>query len=144
VSRGASLQGSLAHFLQSLKMRFKQKFKPVFLKNAYFLKQNRFSVEGSASESSFASVDWRLRSRIVTPTYYYNFVEFVSTSVLNAFHYPKKVSAVNGLFLLLLHILHLFFTSNSVVFVDGMRNSISCPRAQGTLATPLTPGALNI
>jgi len=27
--------------------------------------------------------------------------------------------------------LHLFFTSNFVVFVDGGRNNISCPRAQG-------------
>jgi len=34
-------------------------------------------------------------------------------------------------------LLHLFFTSNSVVFVDKGRKSISCPRAQGTLATPL-------
>jgi len=34
-------------------------------------------------------------------------------------------------------LLHLFFSSNSVVFVDRRRNNISCPRAQGTLATPL-------
>jgi len=33
--------------------------------------------------------------------------------------------------------LHLFFTSNSVVFVDGERKNISCPRAQSTLTTPL-------
>jgi len=32
---------------------------------------------------------------------------------------------------------HLFFTSNSVVFVDRGRKIIPCPRAQGTLATPL-------
>jgi len=31
----------------------------------------------------------------------------------------------------------LFFTSNSVAFVDRGRKNISCPRAQGTLATPL-------
>jgi len=35
-------------------------------------------------------------------------------------------------------LLYLFLTSNSVVFVDGGRKNISCPRAQGTLATPLT------
>jgi len=32
---------------------------------------------------------------------------------------------------------HLFFNSNSVSFVEGGRKNISCPRAQGTLATPL-------
>jgi len=31
----------------------------------------------------------------------------------------------------------LFFTSNSVVFVDRGRKNISCPRAQDTLAPPL-------
>jgi len=35
------------------------------------------------------------------------------------------------------HILHLFFNSNSVSFVEGGQKNISCPRAQGTLATPL-------
>jgi len=34
-------------------------------------------------------------------------------------------------------VLHLFFNSNSVSFVNGGRKNISCPRAQGTLATPL-------
>jgi len=34
--------------------------------------------------------------------------------------------------------LHLFFTSKSVVYVDGGRKSISCTRAQNTLATPLS------
>jgi len=33
--------------------------------------------------------------------------------------------------------LQLFFTSNSVVFVDRGRKNIFCLRAQGTLATPL-------
>jgi len=33
--------------------------------------------------------------------------------------------------------LQLFFTSNSVGFVDKGRKNISCPRAQGNLATPL-------
>jgi len=31
----------------------------------------------------------------------------------------------------------IFFTSKSIVFVDGGRKNISCPRAKGTLATPL-------
>jgi len=30
---------------------------------------------------------------------------------------------------------HLFFNSNSVSFVEGWRNNISCPRAQGILAS---------
>jgi len=34
-------------------------------------------------------------------------------------------------------LLHLFFSSNSEVFVDRGRKNISCPRAQGTLAMPL-------
>jgi len=34
-------------------------------------------------------------------------------------------------------VLHLFFTSNSVDFVDGGRKNVSYPRAQGILATPL-------
>jgi len=36
---------------------------------------------------------------------------------------------------------HLFFNSNFVSFVEGGRKNISCPRAQGTLATPLAPEA---
>jgi len=35
-------------------------------------------------------------------------------------------------------LLHLFFNSNSVSFAEEGRKNISCPRAQGTLATPLT------
>jgi len=34
-------------------------------------------------------------------------------------------------------LLHLFFNSISVSFVEGGRKNISCPRAQGSLATPL-------
>jgi len=34
-------------------------------------------------------------------------------------------------------LLHLFFNLNSVIFVEGGRKNISCPRAHGTLATPL-------
>jgi len=34
-------------------------------------------------------------------------------------------------------LLQLFFNSNSVSFVEGGCKNISCPRAQGTLATPL-------
>jgi len=34
-------------------------------------------------------------------------------------------------------LLHLFFTSNLVVFVNRGRKIIPCPRAQGTLATSM-------
>jgi len=34
-------------------------------------------------------------------------------------------------------LLYQFFNSNSGSFVEGGRKNISCPRAQGTLATPL-------
>jgi len=34
-------------------------------------------------------------------------------------------------------LLHLFFNTNFVSFVEGGRKNISCPKAQGTLATPL-------
>jgi len=34
--------------------------------------------------------------------------------------------------------LHQFFNSNSVSFVEGGRENISHPKAQGILATPLT------
>jgi len=34
-------------------------------------------------------------------------------------------------------LLHVFFTSNSVDFVDRGRKIIPCPKAQGTLTTPL-------
>jgi len=39
----------------------------------------------------------------------------------------NKITTVNVLLLLLLH---LFFTLNSVVFIDRWRKNISCPRAQ--------------
>jgi len=43
---------------------------------------------------------------------------------------------------MLLLLSHLFFLSNSAVFVDGGHKNISCPRAQDIPATPLvnSPG----
>jgi len=75
---------------------------------------------------------------VVTSTYYYNFVEFISSAKCILFHSKKeasnccKCSAFASSTLL-----HLFFTSNSVSLVEGERKNISCPKAQGTLATPL-------
>jgi len=49
----------------------------------------------------------------------------------------NKITAINVLLLLLLQLLHLFFVSNSVVFVNRGHKNDSCPKAQGILATPL-------
>jgi len=77
--------------------------------------------------------------RVVTSAFCYNFVQ--SFLALNAFYpsYMVNITAVNVLlvFLLLTRFLHLFFTSNSIVFVDRGRKNFPCPRAQGTVATPL-------
>jgi len=56
---------------------------------------------------------------------------------LNAYYYPKKehncskcsAFTSSAAFALIFHF--------KLVFVDGGRKNISCPRAQGTLATPL-------
>jgi len=54
---------------------------------------------------------------------------------LNAAYYPKKRTIFASS-----KLLHLFSTSNFVVFVDGVRKNISFSRAHGTLATPLAQG----
>jgi len=53
---------------------------------------------------------------LLLPTYCYNFVEFFQG--LNAFYSLSKESIITANVLLLL-LLHLFFTSNSAVFVDS-------------------------
>jgi len=63
-----------------------------------FLKKrckNYFSVEGSSPEPLFASGDWRVEApppdlRVVTPVYYYNFVEFVSYATCVLLPYKKN------------------------------------------------------
>jgi len=117
------------------------------LKNEYFLEKtvkNCLSV-GPAPEPSFASGGWWLRSQ--TPAFLLSLIVTALSSTflaLNMFYSPQKeqncyskcsvfVSSI---------LLHLFFISNSVIFIERGRKYISCPRAQGTLATPLllTPG----
>jgi len=108
------------------------------LKNKnYFLKnsKNRLSVE-----PLFASGGWGLRPRprIITPVYYYNFVEFIPSDKSDFYPLQKKQNNYSKCSAFASSILfHLFFTSNSVVFVDGGYKNTSCPRAQETLATPL-------
>jgi len=83
-------------------------------------------------------------SCVVTPACYCNFGEFASCAkCVLLFSKRNKVTTVNALFLLLPHFLHLFFTSNSVVLLTrGACKNISCPKVQGTLATPLLPETL--
>jgi len=72
------------------------------------------------------------RPRVVIPTCYYNSIEFVSRAKCILFRSKKnQVTTANVL------PWHLFLIHNSVGFVEGGRKNISCPRAQGTLATPL-------
>jgi len=68
---------------------------------------------------------------------YYNFVEFVSSATSVLLPLKKVKIATVDFLLLLLCTFGPIFTSNSVVFVDGGSKNISCPRTQGTLATPL-------
>jgi len=56
---------------------------------------------------------------------------------LNVFYYPQKKNKITAVNVLLLLLLHLFFISNTVALVDGGYMNASCSRAQGTLATPL-------
>jgi len=68
--------------------------------------------------------------RVVTSAYYYNFVKFISSAKWGILLSKQNKFCI-------FQILQLFFTPNSVTFVDKRRKNISCPRAQGTLATPL-------
>jgi len=92
-------------------------------------------------ESPLASGSWGLCPQTPTLLLLLTIVNLSSTFLaLNAFYYPQKnnnIITVNVLLLLLPQLLHLFFISNSIVFVDGRRKNIFCPRAQYTLATPL-------
>jgi len=49
----------------------------------------------------------------------------------------ERITTVNVPLLLLSYFCTYFFTSNSVVFVDGGRKNVFRPRAQGTHAAPL-------
>jgi len=103
------------------------------LKNVYFLGKNVKIVLAGKLFKSAPPPD----SRFVTPAYYYNFVEFVCIAKCTLlFKQEPSNSSICSAFASSA-LLHLFFNSNSVSFVEGERKNISCPRAQGTLATPL-------
>jgi len=122
------------------------------LKNAYFLgKSCKNRLSAGAPPQSPACLR-RLGALPVTSSYYYNFVEFVSSDkrilfrssdkcVLSVSDSQKEPS--NGSKCCAFAsstLLHLYFNSNSVSFVEGGRKNISCPRVQDTLATPLLVG----
>jgi len=74
--RGTVLGSVSAHFTQTLKLVFQQKFRPNVPKNAHFLEKGckiAAEPEGSVPEPPSASSSWVFRpppdSRVVTPTY---------------------------------------------------------------------------
>jgi len=74
--------------------------------------------------------------RVVVSAYYYNFVEFMSNAECVLLPSKKnKITTVNVRFLLLSHLSRIFHFKLCTFFDRGRKN-ISCPRAQGTLATP--------
>jgi len=74
---------------------------------------------------------------VVTFTYDYNFIEFVSSVKCVSLTSKKDKMTHACSAVTLSALLHLFFTSSSCRFYDGERKNIACPRVQGTLATPL-------
>jgi len=51
---------------------------------------------------------------VITPAYYCKFIEFISCTNCILLLSKDKITAVNVLLLLLLHLSHLFFISNSI------------------------------
>jgi len=107
------------------------------LKMRYFLGKNcknRLSVGGSAPESPFASGG--SDPRVVTPAYYYNFVEFISSGECILSRLKKKqVTTANVLLCVFRTFSPIIFNSNSVSFVAREHKNISCPRAHPSYAT---------
>jgi len=95
------------------------------LKNAYFWEKNcknLLSIGGSAHETPLASGGCRLSPK--TPALFLLLAITTLSGLFltfNAFLLPsnKQISTVNVLLLLLSYFLHLFFTLNSIGFVDG-------------------------
>jgi len=86
------------------------------LKNAYFFKKKKKKKTVKIASASGASPPNPI---VVTPAYYYKFIKLFLS--LNAGYYPtnkRKIVAVNVLFASFI-LLHLFFTSNSIFYVDG-------------------------
>jgi len=95
-------------------------------------KKNCLSIGGSTLEPPLVSDGWGLAPRLPR-CYSPSSITTLSSSflALNVVYYTSRSHFASSKFL------HLFFTSNSVVFVDWGLKNVSCPRVQGTLATPL-------
>jgi len=105
------------------------------LKNAYFYGK-KCKNWLSAPEPPLAPGGWELRPQTPALLLLPNVTTLSGSFLaLSAFYYEQKEK--NNYSTSAFAFLHLFFTSNSVVFVNGGRKNVSCPRAQGTLATPL-------
>jgi len=98
-------------------------------KNAYFSeKRCKIATESRLHPQTPVGL-WGLRP----PCCYYRIITlFRSFLTLTAFFSHLKKNGITTVNVLLLLLLHLFFTSNFVTYLN-----ISYPRAQVTLATPL-------
>jgi len=140
---GAQALGTHKHnFCSHLKTHFKQKFRTKYAeKCVFFGKRCKKSSQRLRPQTPVClrpMGDPPPDSHVVTPAYHYNFVKFISSTKVGLLPSKKNKFCI-------FQILQLFFTSNSVVFVDRWRKNISCSRAQGTLATPLPlPGFSNM
>jgi len=110
------------------------------LKNAYFLEKtkNRLSVGGSPRTPVCLRRPVAPNPRVVTPAYYYNFIEFDFSAKCILFRWKNnQLTTANVLPLLLPHF-YTYYLIHTLRFVEGERKNISCPRAQGFLAMPLS------
>jgi len=124
---GTDFGGAPAHFFQSFKTHFKQKFRPTLLKNAYFLEKDVKFAHWPPAAGVSAPRPPCCYSRLLLQLCQSSFL------ALNALYCLQKRTNFASL-----KFLQLFFTSNSIIFVGRGRKNISCPRAQCALATPLT------
>jgi len=87
-----------------------------------------------ASDPSFASGGWGIRPQtpaLLLPTYYYNFVEFISSAKCLSSYKKNKLTTVKCSVFVSFALLNLFFTSKSVVFVDKRMQEYFLPRGTG-------------
>jgi len=110
------------------------------LKNAYFLEKKTVkivSASGAPPDPSFASGGWG-PALLLPPT-----ITTLSSSFLSvkcSFITLKKEqnnSSKMFCFWFFRTLVPIFSLQTLQVFVEGGRKNISCPKAQGTLATPL-------
>jgi len=91
------------------------------LKNAYFLKKKTEKIDSATGNPP-------PNTRVVTPSYYYNFAEFVSSakSVL-LFLKKDKIATVDVLLLLLPHLSFLLMGGARIFLAPGRRVTLAMP-----------------